>query len=111
VFNVLSHNRDDHSKNFSFLMNEQGEWKLAPAYDLTFSAGPNGEQSTSLMGEGRKPSVQHLIALGKEAGLDDALVKQIIEQARSALSSWQGLATEYGVSKANIALINGRIGS
>jgi serine/threonine-protein kinase HipA len=111
VFNVLSHNRDDHSKNFSFLMNEQGEWKLAPAYDLTFSAGPNGEQSTSLMGEGRKPSVQHLIALGKEAGLDDAVVKQIIEQARSALSSWQGLATEYGVSKANIALINGRIGS
>ena len=111
VFNVLSHNRDDHSKNFSFLMNEQGEWKLAPAYDLTFSAGPNGEQSTSLMGEGRKPSVQHLIALGKEAGLDDAVVKQIIEQARCALSSWQGLATEYGVSKANIALIKGRIGS
>jgi len=111
VFNVLSHNRDDHSKNFSFLLNEQGEWKLAPAYDLTFSAGPNGEQSTSLMGEGRKPSVQHLIALGKEAGLDDAVVKQIIEQARSALSSWQRLAAEYGVSKANIALIKGRIGS
>lgn len=111
VFNVLSHNRDDHSKNFSFLMNEQAEWKLAPAYDLTFSAGPNGEQSTSLMGEGRKPSVQHLIALGKEAGLDEAVVKQIIEQAKSALSSWQGLATEYGVSKANIALIKGRIGS
>lgn len=111
VFNVLSHNRDDHSKNFSFLMNEQGEWKLAPAYDLTFSAGPNGEQSTSLMGEGRKPSVQHLIKLGKDAGLDDAAVKQIIEQARSAVSSWQGLATEYGVSKSNIALIKGRIGS
>jgi serine/threonine-protein kinase HipA len=111
VFNVLSHNRDDHSKNFSFLMNEQGEWKLAPAYDLTFSAGPNGEQSTSLMGEGRKPSVQHLIKLGKDAGLDDAAVKQIIEQARCAVSSWQGLATEYGVSKSNIALIKGRIGS
>jgi serine/threonine-protein kinase HipA len=39
VFNVLSHNRDDHAKNFSFLMDNHGEWKLAPAYDLTFSSG------------------------------------------------------------------------
>ena len=37
VFNVLAHNRDDHAKNFSFLMDEKGEWKFAPAYDLTFS--------------------------------------------------------------------------
>jgi serine/threonine-protein kinase HipA len=111
VFNVLSHNRDDHSKNFSFLMNEQGEWKLAPAYDLTFSTGPNGEQSTSVTGEGRKPSVGHLIKLGNEAGLDDGTVKQVIEQTKDALSSWQSLATEYGVSKANIALIKGRINS
>jgi serine/threonine-protein kinase HipA len=109
VFNVLAYNRDDHSKNFSFLMNDQGEWKLAPAYDLTFSSGPNGEQSTSVMGEGRKPSVGHLITLGKEAGLDDAVVKQVIKQTKDALSSWQHLAVEFGVSKANIALIKGRI--
>lgn len=111
VFNVLAHNRDDHSKNFSFLMNSQGDWNLAPAYDLTFSSGPNGEQSTSVMGEGRKPSIAHLTKLGKEAGLDDAMVNQIIEQTKDALSSWQSLATEFGVSKANIALIKGRIGS
>ena len=42
VFNVFSHNRDDHSKNFSFLMDHMGEWKLSPAYDLTFSSGPRG---------------------------------------------------------------------
>lgn len=111
VFNVLSHNRDDHSKNFSFLMHEQGEWKLAPAYDLTFSSGPNGEQSTSVMGEGRKPSVQDLIKLGKEAGLDNGIVKQVIEQTKDAISSWHDLAIEYGASKANIALIKGRINS
>ena len=40
VFNVLAHNRDDHAKNFSFLMDSQGQWKLSPAYDLTFSSGP-----------------------------------------------------------------------
>ena len=43
VFNVLAHNRDDHGKNFSFLMSNTGAWKFAPAYDLTFSSGPGGE--------------------------------------------------------------------
>lgn len=109
VFNVLAHNRDDHSKNFSFLMNEKGEWKLAPAYDLTFSSGPNGEQSTSVMGEGRNPSFEHLIALGKDAGLDNAIISHAIEQTKSALNNWQSLAKEFGVSKTNIALIGKRI--
>ena len=45
VFNVLAHNRDDHSKNFSFLMDEKGIWQVSPAYDLTFSSGPAGQQS------------------------------------------------------------------
>ena len=57
VFNVLAHNRDDHSKNFSFLMNEVGEWQLSPAYDLTFSSGPGGEQSTMVIGEGKTPGL------------------------------------------------------
>lgn len=43
VFNVLAHNRDDHSRQQSYLMGPDGEWRLAPAYDLTFSAGPGGE--------------------------------------------------------------------
>jgi serine/threonine-protein kinase HipA len=40
VFNVLAGNRDDHPKNFSFLMDRAGRWQLAPAYDLTFSWVP-----------------------------------------------------------------------
>jgi len=42
AFNVLSHNRDDHSKNVSFLMNEHGQWTFAPAYDLNFHNHPTG---------------------------------------------------------------------
>lgn len=53
VFNVLAYNRDDHGKNFSFLMDVSGQWRLSPAYDLTFSSGPQGEQSTTVMGEGK----------------------------------------------------------
>ena len=56
VFNVFSHNRDDHSKNFSFLMDEGGNWAVSPAYDLTFSSGPAGEHSTMIMGEGKNPT-------------------------------------------------------
>ncbi|MFN3701845.1 MAG: type II toxin-antitoxin system HipA family toxin [Alphaproteobacteria bacterium] len=109
VFNVLAHNRDDHAKNFSFLMDEKGEWKLSPAYDLTFSSGVRGEQSTMVMGEGKKPSVEHLIKLGAEAQLSKAKAKEIIDQTKSALSGWSKLAKEYEVSKANISLIEGKM--
>lgn len=109
VFNVLAHNRDDHSKNFSFLMDTKGEWKLSPAYDLTFSSGPRGEQSTMVMGEGRNPSVDHLIKLGHEAKLSKARIIEIIDKTQTALASWEVLASEYGVSATNIRLINKHI--
>ena len=111
VFNVLAHNRDDHSKNFSFLMNENGEWRLSPAYDLTFSSRPNGEQSTTVMGEGKNPSLNHLIKLGLEAKLPQSSIDSAIEQTRAALDRWRGLAAEHGVGKANMALIEKRIKS
>ena len=109
VFNVLAHNRDDHSKNFSFLMNEAGEWRLSPAYDLTFSSGPNGEQSTMVMGEGKAPGLSHLRALGEEAGVSKVLVDDIIDQTRAALADWTSLAKEYGVRTSNIPLIAERM--
>jgi len=105
VFNVLAHNRDDHSKNFTFLMSEHGEWKPSPAYDLTFSSGPRGEQSTVVMGEGKNPGTEHLEKLGREANIEDKRVAEIIDQTHTALSKWETHATQYGVSQANIKLI------
>ena len=109
VFNVLAHNRDDHGKNFSFLMDSTGQWKLGPAYDLTFSSGPRGHQSTMVMGEGQNPSIEHLIKLGTETGLNREQIDQIIAQTRHALDQWEQLSKDYGVSKANIKLIKGRL--
>lgn len=109
VFNVFAHNRDDHSKNFSFLMDEKGEWALSPAYDLTFSSGPRGEQSTMVMGEGRNPGLDHLCKLGQEAGLSNDRIDEIITQTRVALSKWEELAAQYGVSASSIALIKSKI--
>lgn len=110
VFNVMAHNQDDHAKNFSFLMNEAGEWKLSPAYDLTFSNGAGGEQSTMVMGEGKNPTAKHLTKLGLEVGLSRELVQNILDQTRAALSLWCKLSKEYGVGKTNANLIGKVIG-
>ena len=109
VFNVLSHNRDDHSKNFTFLMNEAGDWKLSPAYDLTFSSGPGGEQSTMVMGEGKNPGAANLIKLGEAAKISHANIEQIIGRTKHALGQWKPLAKNSGVTQTSINLIGKKV--
>lgn len=99
VFNVLSHNRDDHSKNFSFLMDQQGNWTVSPAYDLTFSSGPAGEHSMMIMGEGKNPTKKHLLKLACTVGLKEDKALEIIHQVFASLKKWDDFATEAGVSK------------
>jgi serine/threonine-protein kinase HipA len=94
-FNVLAHNRDDHAKNFSFLLTERNLWTFAPAYDLTFSSGPAGEQTMMVMGEGRNPGLEHLQALAKAHDLKHGA--PILEKAREAISRWKVYASDAGV--------------
>lgn len=55
-FNVFAHNRDDHSKNFTFLYNSsEKRWMLSPAYDLTYSNSLGGEHATTVNGNGINP--------------------------------------------------------
>lgn len=105
VFNVLAHNRDDHSKNLSFLMDANGRWSAAPAYDLTFSSGPNGFQSMSVMDEARHPTVEHLRRLGLTAGIRQSPVEAIIREVTSAIAEWPTHARAHDVAAANIAFI------
>jgi len=99
VFNVIAHNRDDHSKQFSFLMSRSGEWKAAPAYDLTFAEGPQGEHFMSVAGEGRQPKPEHLLKLASTAGIRPAEANAVIEEVTTAVCSWKKHAFEAGVSK------------
>ena len=69
VFNIAAHNRDDHAKNFAFLLDREDSWTLTPAYDLTFSSGPGGEHSMSVAGEGRRPTREHCLTLAAAAGI------------------------------------------
>jgi len=105
VFNVLSHNRDDHAKNFSFLMNEKGEWHVSPAYDLTFSSGPNGEHCTMIMGEGKDPTLFHLLKLANIGGIKKQKALEIIDEVKRVVSNWKTFAEQAGVSSASLKMI------
>ena len=86
-------------------MDERGQWVLSPAYDLTFSSGPHGEQSTMVMGEGRAPTVEHLVKLGEEADISPERIHDIMSATQASLATWPELARQYGVSATNIKLI------
>ncbi|MGC9200070.1 MAG: HipA domain-containing protein [Acidobacteriaceae bacterium] len=94
-FNVLAHNRDDHAKNFSFLLNARSKWVFAPAYDLVFSYRPGSEQSTLVMGEGKNPGVEELLRLGKQHRIKNAA--SIVDSVQTAVKRWKSLADEAGV--------------
>ena len=83
-FNVFSHNRDDHSSNFSFLCNN-GVWRLAPAYDLTYSSSLGGEHATTVAGEGRNPGIKDILAVAKKAGIKELSAKQTAEQIKETV--------------------------
>lgn len=69
-FNIFAHNRDDHSKNFSFLYNEvKRKWKLSPAYDLTYSNSIGGEHATTIAGNGKNPTIKDILKVAENIGL------------------------------------------
>jgi len=98
VFNVLACNRDDHTRQHSYLMDEHGQWRLAPAYDLTYSAGPGGEHYLNIEGEGRNPTREHVQALGRRHGLSNRVIDAVVEEVRSAVAEWGRFASEAGVT-------------
>ena len=86
VFNVKSGNRDDHSKNFSFLMDEKYRWHLAPAYDLTPSAGINGEQTSMVNGKGRNITDDDLRKAVSAFSISRREINEIIVSVEDAVS-------------------------
>lgn len=79
-FNVFSHNRDDHSKNFAFLYcEEEQRWRISPAYDLTYSNTYYGEHTTTVDGNGRNPGRKELLAVGMNAGIKKSRCNSIID--------------------------------
>ena len=92
--NVLAHNRDDHLKNFAFIMDATGKWSLSPLYDFTYNRGPNGWHTLSVAGEGENPGRPDLLRLAKNVELNTKDANEILEQVQDALSELPRLKKE-----------------
>ena len=110
AFNVILNNRDDHTKNFSYLLNERFEWKLAPCYDLTFNTGPHGWHQMSIMGEGLSPTGTKLMALAGDCGLKSAFARRAIERIADVASRFTEHAKGWKISRSTVGDIAGHIG-
>ncbi|MEH6641250.1 type II toxin-antitoxin system HipA family toxin [Vreelandella glaciei] len=103
VFNALTHNHDDHAKNFAFL-HDQGRWTLAPAYDLTYAPvrGYADEHTTSISGAGVATRKKLKQVCAPFRYLDPDLY---IEQTLDALAGWPTLCHELEIDNQQQKLI------
>jgi len=109
VFNIFANNRDDHVKNFAFIMNHKGEWSLSPAYDLIYSPGPGGEHSMTVLGEGKAPTKADIYKVGEKHGIKKKTIGLIVDKVSDAANNFQTYAKAAGVSKATLKKINAKI--
>lgn len=90
-FNVFSHNRDDHSKNFTYLYDdEKDRWSLSPAYDLTYSNTYYGEHTTTVDGNGRNPGRKELLTVGIVAGMKKEVCIESMDMVEKCVKNMLG---------------------
>lgn len=111
VFNVIARNHDDHTKNHSFIMNKDGTWKLAPAYDLCYSYSPSGQWTNkhqmSVYGKRDDFSIQDLVKVGEDQGIRNP--KYVIDKIISIVSNWSTYASKNDVSPTFIRQIGDQL--
>lgn len=105
IFNHLTHNRDDHVKNFSFIMNDKFRWQFSPAYDLTPSTGPGGEHSMTINQKGDNISMDDYHALGNKCGIKKRKVEIIFDEVKQGISSYKTLADQAEVTSNDLRKI------
>ncbi|MDR0830783.1 MAG: type II toxin-antitoxin system HipA family toxin [Prevotellaceae bacterium] len=107
IFNVVARNQDDHTKNFSFLMNKNGVWRLAPAYDMTFAYNPFGTYTTqhqmSLAGKRDNFTRKDLLQVAENMNIKKPNEK--IDEVISAVAQWNVFAKEVNIPQKQIDYI------
>lgn len=102
VFNVSARNQDDHVKNIAFLMNQQGEWRLSPAFDVAYSYNPGGawtaQHQMTIGGKSDDFDTDDLLTLAHASDIKTARAKTLIGDVTAALKRWDAFADEAGVS-------------
>ena len=95
VFNVLAGNRDDHTKNFAFMLNDDNEWINTPAYDLTFNSGIAGQHSMTVNGRGADIELEDLMVVAETGSISPREAREVIAQVANAVSQWHTLTQDY----------------
>lgn len=90
-FNVFAHNRDDHSKNFTYLYEEKAQrWILSPSYDLTYSNSLGGEHATTVNGNGVNPEMEDILAVAEKTGLNVAKSQKTANEIKECVYEMLG---------------------
>jgi serine/threonine-protein kinase HipA len=106
LFNLFACNQDDHSKNWAFLQNDQGQWQPAPFYDVTFSPHPFAEHATAFAGHGKQPPLKAIQQLATHAGFSTWKQAQPhVQEIVDVLSTFPDTAKELGIKASTVALI------
>jgi serine/threonine-protein kinase HipA len=108
AFNVFAYNRDDHAKNFAFLMEADGSWSLAPAYDLLYSAGMGGRHTTAIGGVDDWPTLALLRAVGRKASLETAHITADLDQVRTAVADATTVLRDLGCARHTVTFLIAR---
>jgi serine/threonine-protein kinase HipA len=111
VFNVISRNCDDHTKNFAFRLRKDAQWELAPAYDVCHAYQPNhqwvSQHALSVNGKRKSISKNDLLLVGKSISCKHAAT--IIDEIEDTVLNWKKFANEVGVSSKLSAAIDASI--
>lgn len=101
VFNIMIRNQDDHVKNIAFLMNRKGEWRLSPAFDVSYAHNPRGlwtnQHQMTLNGKRDLFEQEDLIAFGQFCNLKKNAIRNIIRELHEKVASWRTYAGQAGV--------------
>jgi len=99
VFNVVARNQDDHTRNIAFLMDQDGPWRLSPAFDVIWSFNPGGawthRHQMSINGKRDDFTRADLLAVARQFGIKDG--NDLVEQVTASVAGWPRYAKEAGV--------------
>ena len=102
TFNIIARNQDDHVKNIAFLMNKLGEWKLSPAFDMTYSYNPSGlwtnRHQMSMNGKRDNFDKNDFIEFANTVSMKKGRAETILAQVQEAISKWSQYAKDVDIS-------------
>ena len=109
MFNVVGRNHDDHVKNIAFLMNRRGEWRLSPAFDVSYAYDPKGywtsQHQMSINGKREMFTKQDLLSLAKIVGIKSNRALEMLDRVITTMKSWPEVAVNIGIDENRIRQI------